>query len=137
MIAESTRVSCSKCQQSFAPHCSEVIDAEADYMLVDALIDGSLFSTRCPHCQSNLVLDVPVLAYFPNRALPIWFLPAQGRDNEQNTVDFHRLLCAFKVSHPDDWDEAWEQLFWMIGRGDFSQVGLYRRSFPPLAVCCF
>lgn len=127
---ESAHVSCAVCQQPIELRRPELIDAGADRALIDALVDGSLFRTGCPHCQSDIDLDLPVLVYFPDRALPIWFLPARGTDNEQDTADFRRLLADFQVSRPDDCDEAWRQLFWVIGRAEFSEVALHRRSFP-------
>jgi hypothetical protein len=108
----------------------EVIDADADRMLIDALVDGSLFRTLCPHGQSEIDLDFPVLVFFPDRALPIWFLTAQATDSEQDSADFRRLLARFRAARPDDWDEAWWQLFWATGRTEFSEVALQRRSFP-------
>jgi len=94
---ESAHVSCAVCQQPIELRRPELIDAGADRALIDALVDGSLFRTGCPHCQSDIDLDLPVLVYFPDRALPIWFLPARGTDNEQDTADFRRLLADFQV----------------------------------------
>ena len=125
-----THVSCPVCQQAFGLGRPDVIDAGADRALIDALVDGSLFRVHCPHCQSDLNLDLPVIVYFPDRALPIWFLHAQGTDNKQDTADFRRLLAGFQVSRPDGWDEAWWQLFWVSGRAEFSEVALQRRSVP-------
>jgi hypothetical protein len=130
VTAESASVSCPVCQKPVALPSPEVIDADADRMLIDALVDGSLFRGLCPHCQSEIDLDFPVLVFFPDRALPIWFLTAQATDNEQDTADFRRLLARFRAARPDDWDEAWRQLFWATGRAEFSEVALQRRSFP-------
>lgn len=124
---------CSSCAARCVTTVSAVIDATAEPAAVRALVDGSLYQGRCNHCGAAAELDFPALVYFPERALPLYFVPAENTSNESDKADCQRLLELFKSQHADVWHDSWLTLFGVARRADFSHVAFRPHPAPATA----
>jgi CHAT domain-containing protein/tetratricopeptide (TPR) repeat protein len=85
-----------------------------------------LFERQCPACAAAVKLDFPLIVTFYERALPIWFVVAEGTTNQEDSADWKRLSEQL-ASADSGWEAAWSELFWVARRNELASLACGRR----------
>jgi len=106
-LAQSIEVTCPDCGTDFTTEVWLIVDVVGRPDLLERIRAGTLHDQTCPHCDCEVVVDVPLLLYNPGQELPLLFSPVQDTTTEQNRKHAIELVSALRERLGDEWRGEW------------------------------